>query len=384
MKKKIIAMLLSAGMALSMWACAGGTPAAATGSTASGATSVAAAVVEHKAIPKDKIKVGFLYVGVIGDEGYSYQHDQGRLELEKELGVKTMYLENVPETSDCEKSIRDLIDQGCNVIYATSFGHMQWIDNVAKEYPDVYFGHATGYMTESNMSNYFGRIEQPRYLSGIVAGMASKNGKLGYVAAMPTAEVIRGINAFTLGVRSVNPKATVEVKWINSWYDPSLEKSAAVELLNSGCDVLAQHCDTTAPQVAAQEKGAFAVGYNASTLSAAPKAYLTAPLFHWGVFYVQDVKNIIAGTWKSQSYWEGMKSGMVSLDKLSANCPAGAQAKVDEMTKKIEDGSFDVFTGEIKDNTGAVRVKAGEKMSDADQLACNWFAEGVIGTIPKS
>ncbi len=379
MKKKVLAMLLAAGMTLSMCACSGGSTPAATTSGGKTATAVA-----HKAIPTDKIKVGFLYIGVIGDEGYTYQHDQGRLELEKELGVKTMYLENVPETSDCEKSIRDLIDQGCNVIYATSFGHMQWIDNVAKEYPDVYFGHATGYMTESNMSNYMGRIYEPRYLSGIVAGMASKNGKLGYVAAMPTAEVIRGINAFTLGVRSVKPTATVEVKWINSWYDPSLEKSAAVELLNNGCDVLAQHCDTTAPQVAAQEKGAFAVGYNASTLSAASKAYLTAPLFHWGHYYVEDVKNIIDGKWTSQSYWKGLKDGMVSLDKLSDNCPAGAQQKVDEATKKIEDGSLFVFSGEIKDNTGAVKVKAGEKMADADMLAFNWFVDGVIGTIPKS
>ena len=381
MKKRLIAALLATCLAVT--ACACSAPNDSSASAGSG-VSAASSVANHKPIPKDKIKVGFLYVGVIGDEGYSYQHDQGRKELEKELGVKTVYLENVPETSDCEKSIRDLIDQGCNVIYGTSFGFMQWMDNVAKEYPDVYFGHATGYMQEDNMSNYMGRIEEPRYLSGIVAGLKTKVNKIGYVAAMPTAEVIRGCNAFTLGVRSVNPNATVEVKWTNTWYDPSLEKSAATELLNAGCDVLAQHCDSSAPQVAAQERGAFAVGYNASTLSAAPKAYLTAPLFHWGVYYVQDVKDIIAGTWKSQSYWEGMKSGIVSLDKLSGNCPAGAQEKVDAAAKKITDGSFKVFQGEIKDNTGKVRVPAGSAMSDKDELSCDWFVQGVIGSVPKT
>jgi len=327
------------------------------------------------------IKVGFLYVGSIGDAGYSFAHDQGRLELEKKLGVSTVYVENVGEDSSCKTAIINLIDQGCNVIYATSFGHGDWAYEVSQEYPDVYFGHATGYLTGDNFSNYMGRAYEPRYLSGIVAALNSESGKIGYVAAMPIAEVIRGINAFTLGVRSVNPDATVEVIWTNTWYDTALEKSAAVELINKGCDVIAQHCDSTAPQIAAQEAGVKAIGYNASTLSAAPDAYLTAPLFHWGTFYCDDVQSIIDGKYQSRSYWGGLSTGMVSLDDLSANCAEGTQAAVDEAKAKIIDGSLSIFSGELKDNQGNVRVAAGTTMTDAELQAFDWFVEGVVGTI---
>ncbi|MEG1869361.1 MAG: BMP family ABC transporter substrate-binding protein, partial [Oscillospiraceae bacterium] len=339
------------------------------------------ATTQKKAIAKEDIKVGFLYVGPIGDEGYTYAHDQGRLQLEKELGVKTVYVENVPENIDCEKTVRDLIDQGCNVIYATSFGHGEWAYNVSKEFPNVYFGHATGYEKSDNFSNYMGRIYEARYLSGIAAGLKTKDGKIGYVAAMPIPEVIRGINAFTLGVRSVNPEATVTVKWTNSWYDPTLEKAAAIELINTGCDVIGQHCDTTGPQTAAQDKGVFAVGYNAPTLSAAPDAYLTAPLFHWGEYYVADVQSIIDGTWQSQSYWKGLESGIVSLDELSPNCAEGTAEAIDAAKAKILDGSLFVFTGPLKDNTGKEKVAAGEKMTDEQLTSFDWFVEGVVGTI---
>lgn len=330
------------------------------------------------------IKVGFVYVGSIGDGGYTYAHDQGRLQLEEKLGVETMYVENVGEDSSCKTAIVDLIDQGCNVIYATSFGHGDWAYECASEYPNVYFGHATGYLTADNFSNYMGRIYEPRYLSGIVAGLNTTSNKIGYVAAMPIAEVIRGINAFTLGVRSVNPDATVEVIWTNTWFDTALEKSAAVELINKGCDVIAQHCDSTAPQIAAEEAGIKSIGYNASMLDAAPNAYLTAPLFHWGAFYVDDVQSIIDGKYVGRSYWEGIKSGMVSLDTLSKNCAEGSQAAVDEAQAQIIDGSLQIFAGELKDNEGNVRVPAGTIMTDAELQAVDWFVEGVIGSVPSS
>ena len=229
MKSKVLAFVMAA-VILVMTACS------TSGNTAP--TSNAGAANALKPIAKEDIKAGFLYVGPIGDEGYSYAHDQGRLALEKKLGVKTMYVENVPENADCEKAIRDLIDQGCNVIFSTSFGHMDWTLNVAKEFPNVYFHHCSGYKTADNMSNYFGRMYEARYLSGIAAGLKTKTNKIGYVAAMPIAEVVRGANAFALGVKSVNPDAKVEVKWTNSWYDPALEKQTAIDLLNSGCDVL--------------------------------------------------------------------------------------------------------------------------------------------------
>jgi len=327
------------------------------------------------------LKVGFVYVGPIGDEGYTYAHDQGRLALIEELGVETIYVESIPEDSSCKSAIVNLIDQGCNMIYATSFGHGDWAYEVAAEYPDVKFGHGTGYLLADNFSNYMGRVYEPRYLSGIVAAMNSKSGKIGYVAAMPIAEVIRGINAFTLGVRSVNKDATVEVIWTNTWYDTALEKSAAVELINKGCDVIAQHCDSTAPQIAAQEAGVKAIGYNASTLSAAPDAYLTAPLFHWGTFYIDDVKSYIDGKWQSRAYWEGLSAGMVSLDELSKNCVDGTADAVAKAEAAIKDGSLVIFSGEIKDNKGQVRVAAGSAMTDAELQSVDWLVEGVIGSV---
>ncbi|MPM92434.1 Purine-binding protein [bioreactor metagenome] len=383
MNKRKLSVLICLILAVAMISSACASPANTTPSEPTPPQSTEPSGTNAKGIPASDIKAGFLYVGPIGDEGYSYAHDQGRLALEQTLGVKTVYLENVPENADCEKAIRDLIDQGCNVIYATSFGHMEWIANVAKEFPDVYFGHATGYMFGDNLSCYMGRIEEPRYLSGIAAGMKTKSGKIGYVAAMPIAEVVRGINAFTLGVRSVNPDATVQVLWTNSWYDPSMEKSAAIELINGGCDVIAQHCDSTGPQIAAQENGVFAVGYNAPTYEAAPQAYLTAPLFHWGAYYIHDVQNIIDGTRTAENYWEGMKSGIVDIDEISQNCAEGTKEAVDKAKADIENGTLTVFAGPIKDQSGEVKIKEGESMTDEQQASCDWFVEGVIGSIPK-
>ncbi len=331
-------------------------------------------------LTKDDIKAAFLYVGPIGDLGYSYAHDQGRLALEA-MGIKTHYVENVPESSDCEATLRQLCEEGYNVIYATSFGHGEWVEKVAKDYPNVYFGHATGYITGDNYGNYMGRVYEARYLAGIVAGLNSKSGKVGYVAAMPIAEVIRGINAFTLGLRSVNPEATVEVIWTNTWFDLTLERNAALELINKGCDLIAQHCDSTAPQVAAQEKGVLAIGYNSSTPTAAPKAYLTAPLFHWGVYYQQDIEAILNGTWEGKTYWEGLSAGMVSLDTLTENCAEGTAEAVATAEAAIKDGSLRIFAGELKDNTGAVRVEAGAEMTDAELQSFDWLVEGVIGSI---
>ncbi len=333
-----------------------------------------------EAIAKEDIKAAFLYVGPIGDLGYSYAHDQGRLALE-EMGITTHYVENVPESSECEATLRQLCDDGYNVIYATSFGHGEWVEKVAKDYPDVYFGHATGYITGDNYGNYMGRVYEARYLAGIVAGLNSESGKVGYVAAMPIAEVIRGINAFTLGLRSVNPEATVEVVWTNTWFDVTLEKNAAISLINNGCDVIAQHCDSTAPQLAAQEKGVLAIGYNSSTPNAAPEAYLTAPLFHWGVYYTKNVQSIIDGTWAGESYWEGLSAGMVSLDDLTDNCAEGTAEAVAAAEAAIKDGTIKIFAGELKDNEGNVRVAAGAEMTDAELQAFDWLVEGVIGSV---
>ncbi len=335
----------------------------------------------------DAVKAGFIYVGPIGDGGYTYAHDQGRLYLEEKLkdkGVTTAYLENVAEDASVEKAMKDLIDQGCNVIFATSFGYMDYVEKVAKEYPDVKFFHCSGYKSnDTNFANYFGRIEQTRYLSGIAAGLKTKSNKIGYVAAKQIPEVIRGINAFTLGVQSVNPNATVNVKWTDTWYDPTLEKNAATALLNDGCDVIAQHQDTTGPQIAAEEKGASAIGYNSDSRKAAPKAYITAPIWNWGVYYVDQVQKILDGTWKSENFWGGLKEGVVDLAPLTENAAPGTKEKIEEAKAKMLDGSLNVFTGPIKDQSGAVKIAEGASMTDDEQLNCKWFVQGVNGKIDQ-
>jgi basic membrane protein A and related proteins len=355
-----------------------------TDSTSTGAVSTSSA----SSTPVAKaLKVGFIYIGTVGDVGYTYAHDQGRLYIEEKLkdkGVTTVKVDSVPETAESEKAMRNLIDQGCKVIFATSFNYMDYVEKVAKEYPDVMFFHCSGYKSNTtNFVNYFGKIEQPRYLSGIVAGLKTKTNKIGYVAAMQIPEVIRGIDAFTLGVRSVNPTAVVNVKWTNTWYDPQVEKDAATALLNEGNDVIAQHQDTTAAQIAAQEKGAHAIGYNSDSKSSAPKAYLTAPIWNWGVYYADQVQKILDGTWKAENYLGGMKEGVVDLAPLSDLVDPDIKEKVEAAKAKILDGSLDVFAGPIKDQTGTVKIAKGATMSDKEQSECKWFVEGVNGEIAK-
>jgi basic membrane protein A len=383
MKRHTVALLFCALMLVAFTGCSKGkseivTPATkATTTVAPVATATASSL---PALTKETIKVGFLYGSSIGNEGYTYTHNLGRLALEKE-GIKTMYLENVPETADCEKAARDLIEQGCNVIYAISFGHMQYIANVAEEYPEVYFNHATGYITKPNMSTYMGRMYEAQYLTGIAVGLKTETGKVGFVTTFPIPECVRQVNAFTLGVRSVNPTAVVEVKWTSSWYDPATEKSAATELINKGCDVIAAYCDTMNPQMAASEKGLWATGCSSPGGYIIPDAYLTAPLFHYDVFYSKDVQRILDGTWESGSSWLGLADGVVGVAELTKNCAPGTGEKIEPVKQSLIDGSFDMWAGEIKDNQGTVRVKAGETLDDSKLVALDWFVEGVIGSV---
>lgn len=330
---------------------------------------------------KKETKVGFIYVGPPGDGGYTYAHDQGRLFLEKELKVKTTTKENVKEDkAEVKKVIDGMVDDGVTIIFGTSFGFMDGMEEGAKAYPDVKFFHCSGYKSNTtNFVNYFGRIEQARYLSGIVAGMKTKTNKIGYVAAFEIPECVRGINAFTLGVRSVNPTAVVKVNWTHTWYDPSLEKEAAKALLDQGVDIIAQHQDTAGPQVAAEEKGAFSIGYNSDMQAKAPKAYMTAPVWNWGPYYVKQVKTIMDGTWKAENYWRGMEDNIVALAPLTSLAPAGAQAAVDKVKADILSGKFNVFSGPIKDQSGAIKIAAGKVMTDEEQLANDWFVQGVEG-----
>lgn len=329
---------------------------------------------------KKKVVVGFIYNATVGDGGWTYAHDQGRKKLESELGVKTMYKENVKEdAAETEKVAEDMINQGANVIIGASFGFGDGLLVEAKKHPDVIFLHCAGEKTATNLGTYFGEIEQPRYLSGIVAGMKTKSNKIGFVAAFQLPEVIRGINAFTLGVQSVNPNAQVIVTWTNTWYDPAKEKAAAVALLDQGADVIAQHQDSAGPAQAAEERGAFAIGYDSDMSSKAPKSYMTAPIWDWSVYYIKTVKEIQNGTWKSEAYYPDMSSGIAKLAPLTANAPEGAQAKIDAVVADIKAGKDKMFTGPIKDQSGAVKIADGHKMTLEELVNWDWFVQGVVG-----
>ena len=329
----------------------------------------------------DKVKVGFVYIGPIGDGGWTYAHEQGRQYLVNELGVEAIYKESVPEDQESEKVMRDMIDQGAKVIFATSFGYMDHVEKVAAEFPDIVFLHCSGYKSGENFGNYFGRMYQARYLSGIVAGMKTETNKIGYVAAFDIPEVVRGINAFTLGVRSVNPDAVVKVRWTNTWYDPSQEKSAAIALLDEGVDVIAQHQDTAGPQIAAEERGKFSIGYNTDMYEVAPKAHMTAPMWNWGPYYVSQVKAVMDGTWQTDVYWGSMDDGIVNIAPLSDVAPEGAKEAVEVAKADLLAGTNYIFEGPIKDQNGEIKIPAGTKMSDGDMLSMQWFVEGVEGRI---
>ncbi len=380
MKSKLRITLLLTGLILSLVIGAAGCGGQKT------ATENKTAPTEQKTeTPKEnKFKVAFIYVGPVGDAGWSYSHDQGRKYLEKELpNVETTYVESVPEGADSERVLTELAEKGNKVIFATSFGYMDPVQKVAAKYPDVVFLHATGFKTAKNAGTYFGREYQARYLSGIAAGKQTKSNIIGYVAAHPIPEVVRGINAFTLGVQSVNPKVKVKVVWTNTWYDPATEKEAAKSLLGAGADVIAMHQDTPGPMQAAEEKGAFAVSYHTDMRAFAPKAVLTGPVWNWGPYYVKTVKAVMDGAWKTEQYWGTMADGIIDLGPYGPMVTEETKALIAKQKAAIVKGEWDVFTGPIKDQKGQVKVPAGQKMSDKEMLEFNWFVEGVEGTIPK-
>ena len=338
--------------------------------------------VEETGLP---VKAAFVYIGPPGDLGWTYEHDRGRLILEDQLGdaVETTYIEDVPEGPDATRVIRQYAQEGWDVIFTTSFGYMEPTHEVAEEFPDVLFEHCSGYMTRDNMATYFGRIYQPRYLSGIVAGEMTDSNVIGYVAAFPIPEVIRGINAFTLGALSVNSDAEVRVVWTNTWYDPVVEREAAEALLDEGADIIAQHQDTTEPQKAAAERDALSIGYDSDMAAFVGDTVLTSPQWDWGTYYVDTVQEIIDGTWKSHQFWGGLESGVVKLADMSPLVPEDVIEQVDAERERITGTDWDVFCGPINDQDGNEAVADGECLSDEDMLNMGWFVEGVVGEISE-
>lgn len=326
-----------------------------------------------------ELQVGFVYVSPVGDAGWSYAHDQGRLAVEEMEGVKTSFVEAVAEGPDSERVMLNMARKEFNLIFATSFGYMDPMLKVAQQFPNTVFMHCSGFKTAENMGTYFGRMYQARYLSGMVAGAMTTSNTLGYVAAFPIPEVIRGINAFALGAQAVNPEVTVRVVWTKTWYDPATEKEAAKSLLDVGADVIAQHQDSPGPQEAAQERGVYSIGYNTDMSQFAPKAHLTAPIWNWGPFYVDTVKQVMDGTWQSASVWPGLADGIVDLAPISEMVPQEVRDQVTARKASIIAGE-EVFTGPLKDQNGVERVSAGTPMSDEAMLGMTWFVQGVIGT----
>jgi basic membrane protein A len=327
------------------------------------------------------VKVGVVYLGTPGDEGWTYAHEQGILQLESELGIQVTRLENIPE-GDSTASFEQLARDGYNLIIGTSFGYMDPMLEVAGKYPDACFQHVSGYKTGANMGNLFGAMEEARYLSGIAAAKASKTGKLGYVAAFPIPEVVRGLNAFTLGARSVNPDATVQVAWTSTWYDPAIEKEAAESLLQAGADVLGMHQDSTATGEAAKAAGAKWVGYNTDMAAADFEGtWLTAPVWNWGPHYVALAKAVAEGTCPVEPYYGNMADGMINLGAFGTDVDDETKALIEEAAAKIKDGSFAPFTGPINDNTGKEQIAAGVTAPLGDLLGQSYLVEGVIGSI---
>lgn len=338
----------------------------------------------QSAAPTDDFKVGFVYIGNPSDGGWSYAHDEARKEMIQNMGWtedNTVIFTDVPEDQSCATAIDSLVKAGCNLIFTTSFGYMDYTEEAANKYPDVTFMHATGNKTAVNMGNYFGRAYQARYLTGMAAGKATQTNQIGYVAAFPIPEVIRGINAFTLGVRSVNPDAVVKVVWTKTWYDPTVEKEAAQSLLDSGVDVMAQHQDTYEPVAAAEKAGAFSTSYHASMAEHAPNGYLTGPVWTFGQFYTEVAKAVKEGTWEAKAYWPGIAEGAVKLDDFGPSVTDETKAQIKEKQDAIVSGSWDVFMGPIKDQSGTVRVAEGQKMTDDELLSFMWFVEGVEGSV---
>lgn len=354
--KKILAFVCSiAMMATLLVGCGNGNNPQASGSENGEGTGIAA----------ENIKVGVIHIGdPATGSGYSYTHDQGIVAMQQTLGLEDSQIirKNNIDDGDAtaiENAMNECIEEGCNIIFATSWGYMDTCEALAAEYPNVFFSHATGYKSNGkNFNHYFGRIYQARYLSGIVAGLKTESNKVGYVSAMGSdnGECTSGINAFAMGVAAVNPDATVEVKVTNSWYDPEGEGQAAQALIDDGCDVIAQHCDTNNPQIAARDAGVWGVGYNSDMTAEVGDSVLTSVVWNWGAYYTAAVQNVIDGTWTPgvhvEDYFGSMADGLLSITTLSSEAAEGTQEAVDVAKAAIEDGSFDVFTGTYTDAAG--------------------------------
>ena len=332
----------------------------------------------------DKLKVGFIYVGPIGDHGWTYQHDQGRLAVEEAFGdkVETIYVENVAEGPDAERAITRLARQGAGIIFTTSFGYMDPTIKVAKNFADVKFEHGTGYKRADNVTTYSARFYEGRYVIGQIAARVSKSGVAGYVASFPIPEVVRGINSFMLGAQSINPDFKVKVVWVSTWFDPGKEADAAKVLIGQGADIITQHTDSTAPLQIAAEQGVVGFGQASDMIKFAPQSQLTSIIDDWAPYYVRRVQAVMDGTWKSEDTWDGMGPGMVAMAPYT-NLPDDVVAMAQETQAKITSGEFHPFTGPIHKQDGSMAIGEGEHLDDGTLLGMNWYVKGIDDKLPE-
>jgi len=349
--------------------------------------AVSACALSSVAVAADAVKlplkVGFVYVGPIGEAGWTYQHDLARKAMESALKGKvvTQYVESVPEGADAERVIRDLAQQGNKLILTTSFGYMNPTIKVARQFPDVKFIHFTGYKTAKNVATANARFYEGRYLAGVLAGKMTKTNTVGYVAAFPIPEVLQGINAFERGMRSVNPKAVVKVIWVNSWFDPGKERDAAITLMGQGADIVTHHTDSTAVVQAAEEKGKYAIAYNSDMKKFGPKAQLGAVTMHWGGYDTRAAQEVINGTWKPTQVWGGIKEGMIKLEDIGPMVPGDVKKVVAEKQAEIVAGKLTPFDAPVKTNDGKVVIDKGH-LSDEQLGKMDYYVEGVEGKLP--
>jgi simple sugar transport system substrate-binding protein len=331
------------------------------------------------------LKAGFVYVTPITEAGWTRQHEEGRKAVDKALGasVKTTFVENVPEGADAERVIRDLAREGHTIIFTPSFGYMEPTLKVAQEFPDVKFESITGYKTAPNVAVANARYYEGRYLAGVAAGRMTQSNLAGYVAGFPIPEVLQGINAFTLGLRSVNPRAQVKVVWLNTWFDPTKERDAAMALFNQNVDVIAFHTGSTAVMAAAQERGKMAVAYHSDMRKVAPDAQIIAVTHEWGAYYTARIKAVQQGQWQTGNVWGGVKEGMVRVGDFGPKVPKAVQAEVLAKQKDVASGKLHPFAGPISDNDGKLVVPAGQALSDAQILSMNYLVAGVQGKVVK-
>jgi basic membrane protein A and related proteins len=334
----------------------------------------------------EPVKVAFVYVDPVGDSGWTYQHDLGRRALEKALGsqVKTTYVENVPATADAERVVRQLAAAGNDLIFTTSFGYMDATLKVARLFPKVHFEHATGYKTAPNVVTYETRFYEGAYLLGVLAGKTTRSNTIGFVGSFPIPEVIRNIDAWTLGARSVNPAIKVRVLWVDTWYDPGKERQAAETLIAQGADVLCQNTDSPAVVQVAEQKGVHAFGWDSDMAKYGPHAQLTANTENWGDYYIAEVRKLIAGSWTgNRSFHGGIKDNMVVLTPLNAAVPADVAKLVADRRQAIAAGTLAPFAGPLQDSAGVAKLPAGATLTDQQLMTINWYVAGIEGAVPK-